>query len=127
MKPDNKISIFKEKIEINYWLWALITIPWGIYGLFQPYPHPGDWLAYPHLGDWIVSDYDYIKDWAHNYGIWIYHGIDGEFVNVVLFALFRAFALPYIVGFLGQFLIMFLRLLVQRKLIQLPSADCQSG
>ena len=84
------MSILFKQFKINYWLWALVAFPLGLYQFFQPYTH---------TGNWSVSDWNYLMDWTRNYQM------DREFWQVLGEALLRNFSLPFVVGFFVQFFI----------------------
>jgi hypothetical protein len=93
-----RASIFRRKIDINWWLLVFITILIGVYRLFLPYDHE----------NWNISDWGYLTDWVRHYHL------DPEFWGEVGFAIFLSFGPAFVIGFFTQFLIMFIWQLYRR-------------
>ena len=88
---EERIPLFRQRIEVNWWLWMLLSLPVGIYSLFLPYDH----------GNWIVSDWGYLADWMKHYQI------GSEFWCDLGSAILCAFGPPIGLGFIAQALIVF--------------------
>lgn len=86
-----RISLLKQKMEINWWLWMFLSLPFGIYLFLLPYDH----------GDWIVSDCGFLVDWIKHYQI------GSEFWRDFGSAILCDFGPPIGLGFITQALILF--------------------